>query len=414
VPAARDDLKGRRKDTDKTWSYLINHHGVAFDDDEKMRGCIKYARAALDVSVEVKDVIDFEDQLYLPLIYDIPFRNTYDFVFVDEAQDISSVQRRLIAKIMKPGGRAVFVGDPAQAIYGFRGADAKSIQRISEEFECKQLPLSISYRCPKSVVRLAQTLVPHIEAAPDAQDGRVRKRGGLFSTKSYQPGDLVLCRNNSPLVSMASWMRENNIPFRLLEGSKTGATIIGLLNAARTQSVADALAHIKKWRDTEVTRLKAQKKNDRLDYIYDLYDMVKRMAKKSKARNVAALCIYIDWVFGKKAEEDSKRPCVTLSTVHRAKGMEAERVFILDHDLMPSKHAEKGWEKKQERNIQYVAYTRAKSELIFVYSTKEKMGFAESKRIAEGGRKKQTSNLDGLDNEEPLTTKAKTTAVMFT
>jgi hypothetical protein len=57
---------------------------------------------------------------------------------------------------------------------------------------------------------------------------------------------------------------------------------------------------------------------------------------------------------------------ICLSTIHKSKGLEADRVFIIHEDLMPSKHAKKDWEKLQEKNLMYVAYTRAKSVLGFV------------------------------------------------
>ena len=57
---------------------------------------------------------------------------------------------------------------------------------------------------------------------------------------------------------------------------------------------------------------------------------------------------------------------ITFSTVHRAKGTEADRVFILQPNLMPHPKASKPWEVQQERNIKYVALTRAKNELYFV------------------------------------------------
>jgi len=57
---------------------------------------------------------------------------------------------------------------------------------------------------------------------------------------------------------------------------------------------------------------------------------------------------------------------IKLSSVHRAKGLEAERVFLLDPHRMPSSRAEKDWELEQENNLIYVAYTRARRALWFI------------------------------------------------
>lgn len=56
---------------------------------------------------------------------------------------------------------------------------------------------------------------------------------------------------------------------------------------------------------------------------------------------------------------------ILFATIHKSKGLEAERVHIICDELMPSKYAKKDWEKEQEKNLMYVAYTRAKKSLIF-------------------------------------------------
>ena len=89
---------------------------------------------------------NFDDLLYLAVKDGISLPK-FDFIFVDEAQDTNAIQRALLRKIMKKTSRVVVVGDPAQAIYGFRGADSESMNLIAEEFDCKRLPLSISCRC---------------------------------------------------------------------------------------------------------------------------------------------------------------------------------------------------------------------------------------------------------------------------
>jgi superfamily I DNA/RNA helicase len=72
----------------------------------------------------------------------------------------------------------------------------------------------------------------------------------------------------------------------------------------------------------------------------------------------------IDAIFSDDAEG------VVFSSIHKAKGLEAERVFILHPELMPHPMAKQDWEQVQERNIEYVAITRTLSELIYVEGTK--------------------------------------------
>ena len=63
---------------------------------------------------------------------------------------------------------------------------------------------------------------------------------------------------------------------------------------------------------------------------------------------------------------DKKLDGIALSTIHKAKGLEANNVYIACKSLMPSKSAKKGWEINQEHNLMYVAYTRAKDKLGFI------------------------------------------------
>ena len=58
---------------------------------------------------------------------------------------------------------------------------------------------------------------------------------------------------------------------------------------------------------------------------------------------------------------------ICLSTVHKVKGLEADRVFIVRPDLLPMTTVTKGWQVQQEKNLEYVAITRARMELIYDY-----------------------------------------------
>ena len=101
-------------------------------------------------------------------------------------------------------------------------------------------------------------------------------------------------------------------------------------------------------------------------YIMEKYDAINTLLILSeKFDTKEELIAHIKDIF----KEDSKGVC--LSTVHKAKGLEAENVYILCNSSMPSKLAVHEWEKQQERNIMYVAYTRAKN----------KMGFVSEKEI---------------------------------
>lgn len=94
--------------------------------------------------------IDFDDMVYLPLVFKLRLF-PQDWVLIDEAQDTNPTRRALAARMLKPGGRVIAVGDPRQAIYGFTGADNDALEQIAAQFSCKRMPLTVSYRCPQAV-----------------------------------------------------------------------------------------------------------------------------------------------------------------------------------------------------------------------------------------------------------------------
>lgn len=155
------------------WQDIVRHHDVILDDSSR---AYAVAQKVLEKSNETLDVIDFDDMLYLPVLHNAHF-SFQDWIFVDEAQDTNDIQLEILERLQKPkvpiGGswlhenqmtvqegksptRLCAVGDPHQAIYGFRGANSDSMSRIASRFSCKTYPLSVSYRCSKAVVKEAQ------------------------------------------------------------------------------------------------------------------------------------------------------------------------------------------------------------------------------------------------------------------
>ena len=135
---------------------LARELAVRFDlDIVDLRRATQVAVAVLEASNRKFDEIDFDDMLYMPVVFNVAFA-TYDWVFVDEAQDTNDIQLSILHKITGLRSRVVAVGDPHQAIYGFRGANADALDKIATQFACDTLPLSVSYRCSQAVVAEAQ------------------------------------------------------------------------------------------------------------------------------------------------------------------------------------------------------------------------------------------------------------------
>ena len=364
-------MTGVIADTDAEWNRLIDHYDILFNGvDEGVNvqldreTAIQIARVALKKSVEIKDVIDFDDQIFMTVIYNIPVPK-YDWVFVDEAQDVSEIQRALIAKAMAKYTRSVFVGDEKQAIYGFRGADSESLNNIGKQFNAINLPLSISYRCAKAIVAEARQYVGHIEASENAPEGLVEELGD-YKTDMFKMNDMVVCRNTAPLVKLAYKLISEKVPAKV-EGKDLASGLVNLINKMNAKTILQLNEKLHHWKDRETARLKQADPEADISGVEDKFDVLQVFMESSAADTVPVLISAIESLFG-----DEVKDCVRLSTVHRAKGLEAERVFILDKWLMPSRYAVKPWMVEQENNLIYVALTRAKTYLGYVETPRPK------------------------------------------
>ena len=361
VPTDVPGTYGLIDDTPESWAELIEHFKIEPPnyDPTKMPTAIEIARNVLRLGLVFdKDhrSIDFDDQLYLVVAYRLPLTR-YKWVLVDEAQDISPVQRAMLHTMLAMRtGRLVAVGDPAQAIFGFRGSDADSLAAIAREFNATPFPLSITYRCPTSVVALAQPYVPHLTAAADAPIGDVQTNVPLARIE-WRPTDLVVCRNNAPLVTLAYRLLKQRVACKVL-GRDIGAGVKSLLKKIRAKDLPDLLARAEQYKIEQTAKLLAAGKDTQVEGLEDRVETLKAFAVE--ARDLYSMERAIDDLF---AEDVASM--VTLATVHKAKGAEAPRVIILDPKRMPSKGARQDWEIQQERNILYVAYTRAKETLVF-------------------------------------------------
>lgn len=307
--------------------------------------------------------VDFDDMLYMPAYQDMRMVEN-DFLLVDECQDLNGIRRIMARKMLKAKGRAMFVGDRHQAIYGFSGADSDSVDRIVESFACKALPLTVTFRCPKAVVNEARSVVSHITAAPSAPEGTVsRLEYTQFMKTELKPGkDAILCRNTKPLVSAAYELISNGVG-AYVEGRDIGSGLIKLISKFSATRTSVLLQQVNDYTVKEVEKMKKADKLGAIDALIDRCDTIHVLAEGCDT--VAQIIDKINLVFEESA--NLKRPLVCLSTIHKAKGREWERVFFLGCDeLIPSRFAKADWELEQEDNLIYVGITRAMSELVYV------------------------------------------------
>lgn len=362
VPQDSIGMSGLVADTTEQWQALLDHYGVETDERVTMPILVDAASQVLKESIKWgRKIVDFDDMLYLPTLTDGCTFPTSPWVFVDELQDVSGLQREMVLRMVAGGGRFLGVGDRAQAIYGFRGADVTSMDTIARRTAAVEMPLSTCYRCPKSVIALAQEIVPQIEATADAEEGLVEHRDD-FKLSEIQADHLIVCRNRAPMVKLAYRLLGIGAPVRIL-GRSTGdglVTYIEHFNCRYVEDMLDALD-----RATTKAIARAQKRDDEaaIDEAIDRQETIRAIAEGCNAEETAALCNQVRGLFS----GDGKGK-VMVGTIHAVKGLEADHVWFLDEHLIPSRGARLEWQRQQEQNLRYVAITRARKSLRFINS----------------------------------------------
>jgi superfamily I DNA/RNA helicase len=278
----------------------------------------------------------------------------FDVVFVDEAQDLNAAQIAMVLSAVKIDGRIIAVGDPAQSIYQFRGADSEAIPNFIARLKAKTLPLSVTYRCPKRIVKLAQEVVPDIECSENAEEGTVNDIQSVELLKSVKVGDFILSRTNAPLIKYCMALLKAGVPANI-QGRDIGANLLYFIKKSKAKTINSFITYVNTWRDQEVQRLMSEKKDttacvDKADCLLNLCE---------GTLTIKDLQEVIEKLFN---DEDNYKK-VILSTTHRAKGLERDRVFVLVNTYRygPGVTGE-------EANLWYVAITRAKKELFLVRS----------------------------------------------
>lgn len=342
---------------------LVDEHQINLLFDE-INACSILLADAYKMSKDL--VIDYTDMIVLPLLHK-EYIPSYYFVFIDECQDLNAAQRELMLAAAK-GGRFVAVGDRRQAINGFAGADCESFDKIAQLPNTIELPLSVNYRCGSNMINLAKEIVPEICAHDGAIEGNVEHVGKL-TKELFQPNDMVLCRTSAPLVAMCMKLIQSGVT-ALVKGRDIAQGLKSLVENANTDSIDNLLDYM----ENEKAKLLAVIKKERKLDESDAKETARYRNLEDRCKCIEYICLnaikstkelntYIDNLF----TDDNVKNAVILSTAHKSKGLESDRVLILlPHKLPMTWRNQKEWQYQQEVNLRYVALTRAKKELVFV------------------------------------------------
>ena len=302
-------------------------------------------------------IVSFDDQIYGSVCLGGEF-TPYPLVGCDEAQDLSPINHAMIARSLGEHSKLLVIGDPLQAIYGWRGADVDSMESMRKlRKEWIDLHLTTTFRCPQVIVTRQQSHAKGFKAASTAPQGRVIVFPGKWSwenLKSFPSPIAILCRNNAPTISLAFKLIRSGVPVSILgkELGKNLQSLIKKLSASTPtpDSIETFLSRLSQWKDTEVANLTASHRAYLLEAVYDSFECIISIIDSGEVKEVDQLTGLIADLFSREGN------AAILSSIHKAKGMEWETVMHLN----PERIKEGG----QERNLHYVVETRAKTTLI--------------------------------------------------
>jgi superfamily I DNA/RNA helicase len=179
-----------------------------------------------------------------------------------------------------------------------------------------------------------------------------------------QPGDMIICRTNAPLVSIAIQLIREGKKAQI-RGRDISSMLTALVRRSKAGTIPALQTWLSSWRQSKVSEaILAKKSESSIQSIEDQADTL--LAIVESCSSVADVLVCIDNLF------DEREVGICLSTVHRAKGLEADAVFIAGPELLPAPWAKSDTEKEQERNLAYVAVTRARHRLVRVPLPKRK------------------------------------------
>lgn len=375
------------------------------------------------------NVIDFDDALLLliGMILDnssvaARIRHQYSTFVVDEYQDVSPLQHRLLQLWLGGSKELCVVGDASQTIYSFAGATSAYLTGFTQEFPgATVVELTRDYRSSPHIVEAANAVIaagsqrgavrlvsqcpPSVPvvyeeyATDEAEAAGVASSIAKLARRGVPYGDMaVLFRTNSQSVDFESALAQASIPYQIAGGQsffsrrEVREAMAQLTLAARSPSssglVSDVEAVLRQCGWQEKGPERAGELRERWDALNSLRNLAQRMAQAREA-DIAA------FVEELKQRADEANPpqtdAVTLSSLHAAKGLEWDAVFLagMHEGLMPISYAKSVEQIEEERRLMYVGITRAKRHLHI------------SSVVGENSRKRKRSRfLDALWPEE--------------
>jgi len=296
--------------------------------------------------LQTDDTLAYEHDFYLKRYQLSEPKLYFDFVLVDEAQDINGC---VIDIVMKQRSKKVFIGDTFQSIYKFRGA-TDSLERLAKLKGAVTLYLTQSFRCPRVVAGVANQYL-YLLNAPKSF------KGTLIEKEDVPTQTAVIARTNAKLFDYAIENIDKKLHF------------VGGINSYNFQDLID-IQNLQ-WGKSDYIKNGFIKKFYDMDELVDYADEANEVDLKVKITTVRKYMKHNIRDLVKELKENSVKNQneaeLVLTTGHKSKGLEWDQVEILDDFINLREEIEAEGEcivNKEELNLLYVAITRSKQELL--------------------------------------------------
>ena len=384
--------------SNKDVSRLINDHvlflyygdeGYSAPDISEITSTLKILDTKSKQQFETQGVIDFTDMLWITfnkLKYDnweVPYWALYTNIYCDEVQDFSNIQLNFLKFIKRTKGRYVFIGDFHQAIYNFAGANAQAFNQIPKMFApVETFDLPICYRCAKShLSRVNREYGIPILPCDNAPMGFVKTIDKNKISEYAKAGDMVISRKNKWIAEVVLDLARNGTPIfiedkEMVEAIKrqilsSKCTSVGTLEKFLQKIISNYNKKLfeivsKNAREGghEEEHLEAvAEANSKIDNTSFLLEILKGyLENHASSDSVSKFSNFIDKLLNTTPSPN----CVRLCSIHKAKGLEATNVFVLNEAKINYDFRNSKEQNIQEKNLSYIATTRAKEGLYLV------------------------------------------------
>tara|TARA_R110000803_G_scaffold52425_3_gene107959 strand:+ start:561 stop:2039 length:1479 start_codon:yes stop_codon:yes gene_type:complete len=303
-------------------------------------------------------IIDFNDMIYLAARekFYIPVEPYY--LMVDEAQDLNLAQHKLVENLINQGTiiKWIAVGDRNQSIYGFSGAYSSSFDKFLGMGTVRELPLDICYRCARNIIDETNEVYDVMEYG-QKEEGVV---GVVEEISEIKPESMIICRNTSPIIKLYFGLLGQGVPV-YIKGDDILASINRFLKPYLKNTVSTTKTELL-YTLEDLQKVKTEEGRMKLHMFKENHSNFKALTA-NMSTDYEIIEVLLDKV---KNLFKVKAKAAMLCTIHKAKGLESDVVYILNEGLIPSKFATSPEQLIQEKNLKYVARSRAKKELYYL------------------------------------------------